>query len=349
MTHPWLVGYRRPLFWQDWWQYVDIDTRARRAAERASDRDDACSRELLVAARPRAARWRSAHAGAAPRPPAPQKVLRYAFEVAETSFDPAQVSDLYSRTRHAAHLRGASTATTTWRGRSRSSRSRPRRCPSLGRLPHLDREASGPASTSPTTRRSRASSASWSPQDYVYSLKRFADPANKSPVWAGLEDEQAARPGRAARGSAATNKQPFDYDREIEGLRALDRYTLQFRLAEPRPRFTEHARRQRPVRRGGARGGRVLRRRSSTRTRSAPARSSSSQWRRSSRIVLERNPGYRDVRYDAEPAADDAEGQALLRALQGPAAADGRPRRDLDHRGEPAALAVVPAAASSTC
>jgi len=25
MAYPWLVGYRRPVFWNDWWQYVDID------------------------------------------------------------------------------------------------------------------------------------------------------------------------------------------------------------------------------------------------------------------------------------------------------------------------------------
>ena len=25
MTQPWLVGYRRPLFWQEWWHMVDID------------------------------------------------------------------------------------------------------------------------------------------------------------------------------------------------------------------------------------------------------------------------------------------------------------------------------------
>jgi ABC-type transport system substrate-binding protein len=25
LTHPWLVGYRRPLFGRQWWQYVDID------------------------------------------------------------------------------------------------------------------------------------------------------------------------------------------------------------------------------------------------------------------------------------------------------------------------------------
>jgi len=24
LAHPWLHGYRRPLYWQDWWQYVDI-------------------------------------------------------------------------------------------------------------------------------------------------------------------------------------------------------------------------------------------------------------------------------------------------------------------------------------
>ena len=26
MAQPWLLGYRRPLFWQEFWQYVDIDT-----------------------------------------------------------------------------------------------------------------------------------------------------------------------------------------------------------------------------------------------------------------------------------------------------------------------------------
>ena len=41
------------------------------------------------------------------------------------------------------------------------------------------------------------------------------------------------------------------------------------------------------------------------------------QWRRSSLIVLERNPGYRERVYDAEPNADDAEGQALLARFKG--------------------------------
>jgi ABC-type transport system substrate-binding protein len=25
MTQPWVVGYRRSVFWQEWWHYVDID------------------------------------------------------------------------------------------------------------------------------------------------------------------------------------------------------------------------------------------------------------------------------------------------------------------------------------
>jgi ABC-type transport system substrate-binding protein len=33
LVHPWMTGYRRPLFWQDWWQMVDVDPalRARHA------------------------------------------------------------------------------------------------------------------------------------------------------------------------------------------------------------------------------------------------------------------------------------------------------------------------------
>ena len=25
MLQPWVVGYRRPLFWLEWWHLVDID------------------------------------------------------------------------------------------------------------------------------------------------------------------------------------------------------------------------------------------------------------------------------------------------------------------------------------
>ena len=41
------------------------------------------------------------------------------------------------------------------------------------------------------------------------------------------------------------------------------------------------------------------------------------QWRRSSRIVLERNTTFRDEFYDAQPPADDARGQQVLARLKG--------------------------------
>ncbi len=70
--------------------------------------------------------------------------------------------------------------------------------------------------------------------DFVYSLKRVADLKNASPgYWAfrdrivGLDDfrRDSGGPG------------PTDYDRPVEGLRALDRHTLRIELTEPYPQF----------------------------------------------------------------------------------------------------------------
>ncbi len=151
-------------------------------------------------------------------------------------------------------------------------------------------------------------------QDYVYAFMRLADPAHKSPAWSGLE--QSAISGLAERRREAVDgKKAFDYTRPIEGLQALDRYTLRFKLDAGRPRFAQQlsdtatsavAREvieahgelsmQHPVGTGPFR---------------------LAEWRRASRIVLERNPLYREVFYDADPAPDDAEGQAILARLKG--------------------------------
>jgi ABC-type transport system substrate-binding protein len=32
LAHPWLVGYRRPPFWQEWWHNVDVDVEAQAGA-----------------------------------------------------------------------------------------------------------------------------------------------------------------------------------------------------------------------------------------------------------------------------------------------------------------------------
>jgi len=71
-------------------------------------------------------------------------------------------------------------------------------------------------------------------QDFVYSLERFVDPVQRSPYnflfrgkFVGLDDvvRRAEKTGR------------FDYDAPIEGLKAIDRYTLRIRLNERDYRF----------------------------------------------------------------------------------------------------------------
>ncbi len=70
--------------------------------------------------------------------------------------------------------------------------------------------------------------------DIIYSWKRLADPKNTSPNWwtfegkvAGLDDWRKA----AAQSGAA------DYSKSIEGLKAVDRYTLQVTLNQPSSLF----------------------------------------------------------------------------------------------------------------
>jgi ABC-type transport system substrate-binding protein len=244
----------------------------------------------------------------------PPKVLRYAFDAAETGFDPAQVNDQYSRivtahvfdalyrfdylahpvkvvTNTAAAMPEVSDDFKTWTVRIRPG------------IHFADDPAFG-------GRRRELVAA-----DYVFAWKRYFDPANKSPVYSTY-DEQGVLGMNALREEALRRKAPFDYDREVEGIRALDRYTIQFRLDKPRPRFiytladsslysavarevVEHYKgdiAEHPVGTG-------------------PFRLKS--WRRSSQIVLERNPGFRDEFYDADPDPADAEGQALLQRYRG--------------------------------
>ncbi|MBT9594632.1 MAG: bicyclomycin resistance protein [Vitreoscilla sp.] len=245
---------------------------------------------------------------------APQKVLRYAFRAAETSFDPTQINDIYSRT-VTAHI---FEALYTYDHLARPSAFKP-----------LTAEAMPEASDNHRTWTMRVKPGIYFAddpvfkgakrelvaEDYVFAIKRFADPALKSPVWSyvdgfkllGLAEE---------RQRAIGSKQPFDYDAPVEGLRALDRYTVQIRLAEPRPRFIEFLAASDLF--GGV--AREVVRAYGDKLAEHPVGTGPFklvQWRRASFIALERNPGYRERFYDAEPAPDDAEGQAILARLKG--------------------------------
>lgn len=152
-------------------------------------------------------------------------------------------------------------------------------------------------------------------QDYVYSLKRYYDPAlNAENIYVF---ENAKLLGLSElRAEARRTKRPFDYDREVEGVRALDRYRFRVRLAAPSPRFHHHfanATLMGAVAREvvEAYGDEIAAHPVGT----GPFRLAA--WRRASQVVLERNPGFREQRFVAEPPADDPALQAVATRLAG--------------------------------
>ena len=253
-------------------------------------------------------------AASAVAPTGAKKVLHYAFVAAETNFDPCRISDLYSRivTSHMFE------APYRFDYLARPAKVVPHTAAALPEVSEDFRTwtiritpgiyfADDPAFKGKPRELTAA--------DYVYSWKRFFDPVNKSPTYAGFSEEGAIGVDDL-REQALKSKRPFDYDREVEGIRALDRYTLQFKLASPRPRFLYTladssligaVAREVVAFYGDAVGEHPV----------GTGTFRLTEWRRSSRLVLERNPNYRDLRYNGEPAADDAEGQALLRQFKG--------------------------------
>jgi ABC-type transport system substrate-binding protein len=258
--------------------------------------------------------WAQGAAAPAGGSPGPKKVFHFAFSSAETSLDPAKINDLYSRT-ITSHIFDA-----------------------LYKYDHLARPAKIVPNLADGMPEVSADFRTWTikvrrgiffaddpafkgkkrelvAQDFVYSMKRIFDPAIKSPVVGGLIATGFVGLN-ALRDETIKEKKPFDYDREVEGMRALDRYTVQFKVEQPRPRLIETlatgdlfgAVAREVVEHYGAEI-------DAHPVGTGPFRLK--QWRRASLIVLERSPDFRDERWHAEPAADDAEGQAILAKFKG--------------------------------
>ena len=258
----------------------------------------------------------AAASAAAPAAAAPQRVLHYAFNVAETGFDPAKISDLYSRIItsqvfealfHYDHL-------------ARPAQVRPL---TASAMPEVSADFKRftihirPGITFADDPAFNGQPRELVAQDYVYALKRFADPANKSPIW--TEIEELTLLGLSEQRKAALDaRTPFDYSRELPGLKATSRYTLQLVTAQPRPRLAELLADNSAY---GAVAHEVVQaygdKLAAHPVGTGPFRLTS--WRRSSEIVLDRNPSYRVRHYEdeAHPAPDDAVGQALLAQFKG--------------------------------
>ncbi len=138
--------------------------------------------------------------------------------------------------------------------------------------------------------------------DYVYSFKRLLDPKVASPYYYLFENKLLG--AEVARKDAEKNGR-FDYDAEIAGLRALDRYTFRVELTKPAFEFvynfttTSFAAVAREV---------VEKYRDErNRVREHPVGTGPymlGQWQRSAKIELIRNPGYRED-FVPTPTTDD--------------------------------------------
>jgi len=144
-------------------------------------------------------------------------------------------------------------------------------------------------------------------EDIVYSMKRALDPTLKRGGNAAVTDVVV---GARSVVEAAEKAGRFDYDQVIEGLRAVDRYTVQIRLAHPNYPVIESfvttpavAREVIEAANGDARtrpvgtGPYMLR-----------------EWLQGSRVVLEANPHYRKVEF---PTSNDPRDAELVRSMQG--------------------------------
>ena len=245
---------------------------------------------------------------------APPKVLRYAMRVAETGFDPAQISDLYSSTLCA----NVFDALYEYEFLARPVRLRPNTAVALP-------EASADFKTFTIRVRPgiyfnddpafKGVKRELTAADYVYSIKRHFDPRWKSPTYTSLNNNRIIGLDEL-RQAALRDKTPFDYDKPVEGLRAVDRYTIQFKLAEPNPRFTDEL--SDPARTGAVArevvelyGEKIMEHPVGT----GPYRLA--EWRRSSRISFEKNPNYRGVFYQEEAPEGDPLAQAAAKRLAG--------------------------------
>lgn len=250
-----------------------------------------------------------AHAQQAPR----EKVLRYAFEAAETGLDPAQLSDLYSRILTANMF----DALYGYDYLARPAKIVPVLAAAMPEISadfrtYTIRMRKGILFAPDPVFQGKPREVT--AYDVVYTFKRIMDPRTRSQLVSGLEEEGIVGLDALRAKAEATGK--FDYDTEVEGLRAPDRYTVQFKLKEPRPRFL-HTIADPGVLGTVARevveayGDAIMEHPVGT----GPFMIS--EWRRSSKLTFVRNPNYREEYWDAEPPADDARAQEIYRQMKG--------------------------------
>jgi ABC-type transport system substrate-binding protein len=250
---------------------------------------------------------------AAPRyQPDPNKVLRYAFEIAETTLDPHKISDVYSNI----VLQAIFDAPLQYDYLAQPAKMQPN---TIVAMPEVSADfkvftfrvkpgiyfADDPAF--------KGKKRELVAEDYVYSIKRLFDPRLTAPL---LSEVEGYLVDSEAYAGTARKANKLDYDAPFEGIKALDRYTVQIRLSNPRPGFIYNlvdcrvacAVAREVVEFYGADFG-------AHPVGTGPFRMVN--WKRSSKMVLEANPNFRETYWHAEPNADDRVGQEIAKRFTG--------------------------------
>jgi len=243
---------------------------------------------------------------------APQKVLRVPYLIAETHFDVTNVSDLYSN--NICHE--IFEAPLTYDFLARPAKLKPQTADAMPEITDGGKTY--------TIRLRKGIHFSDDPAfggrkrelvagDYEYAIKRLVDARNASPNLWLIEGRIVGVDAAAAK---SKKEGRFDYDAPIPGIEVVDRYTLRIRLEKvdynflyilAMPQLGAQAREV--VEKYGAdigahpvgTGPYVLK-----------------EWKRSSKILLERNPGFREEYYSAElPPESDPLGRRLHAEMAG--------------------------------
>src|SRR5688572_21571501 len=238
---------------------------------------------------------------------APVKTLRVTFQASESGFDPVRVSDYYSGTIISAIF----DPLLTYDYLARPAKLVPNVTEGLpeisdgGRTYTLRLKPGIHFTDDPAFKGTKRELTAG---DYAYSIRRFLDPRNRSPYAFLFEGKVVGLDAAAAR-AKKTNR--FDYDAPVAGLETPDRYTLRIRLNQPDLNFshvlafsTVGAVAREAIEAYGEETG------------SRPVGTGPfmlGAYTRSSKIVLEANPGFRAKTWDFVPGNDPIDREIAAR------------------------------------
>jgi len=150
---------------------------------------------------------------------APPKVFRYAFEIAETSFDPHRISDVYSNIVN----QGMFESPLTYDYLARPLKLKPQ---TVASLPEISADGTTytlrvkPGIYFADDPAFKGKKRELVAADYIYSLKRLLDPKVVASQQAEVEPYVV---GAEEAASQARKANRFDYDATIEGIKVLER------------------------------------------------------------------------------------------------------------------------------